>query len=65
MARLKILVVEDEIDIQQLVAHNLRSADFDVLTAQDGYEALFLAKNHLPNLIILDLMLPGLDGFEV
>jgi two-component system phosphate regulon response regulator PhoB len=65
MARLKILVVEDEIDIQQLVAHNLRSADFDVLTAQDGYEALSLAKNHLPNLIILDLMLPGLDGFEV
>ena len=65
MARLKILVVEDEIDIQQLVAHNLRSADFDVLTAQDGYEALFLAKNHVPNLIILDLMLPGLDGLEV
>ena len=60
-----ILVVEDELDILQLIAHNLKSADFDVLTAQEGYEALSVAKNHLPQLIILDLMLPGLDGFEV
>jgi two-component system phosphate regulon response regulator PhoB len=60
-----ILVVEDEVDILQLVAHNLKTADFHVLTAEDGYQALSLAKKHLPNLIILDLMLPGLDGFEV
>ena len=65
MTKSTILVVEDELDILQLVAHNLKSADFDVLTAQDGYEALTVAKNHLPQLIILDLMIPGLDGFEV
>ena len=60
-----ILVVEDDNDILRLVDHNLKSADFNVLTAQDGYEALSLAKKHLPQLVILDLMLPGLDGFEV
>jgi DNA-binding response OmpR family regulator len=65
MTKKTILVVEDELDILQLVAHNLKSADFDVLTAQDGYGALSVAKNHLPQLIILDLMIPGLDGFEV
>jgi two-component system phosphate regulon response regulator PhoB len=65
MSKTTILVVEDERDILQLIAHNLKSADFDVLTAQEGYEALSVAKNHLPQLIILDLMLPGLDGFEV
>jgi two-component system phosphate regulon response regulator PhoB len=65
MEQSTILVVEDEMDILQLVDHNLKLADFHVLTAQDGYEALSLAKNHLPQLVILDLMLPGLDGFEV
>ena len=65
MTRSRILVVEDDTDILRLVAHNLRSSDFEVLTAQDGYDALSLAKNHLPQLIILDIMLPGLDGFEV
>ena len=65
MTKTTILVVEDERDILQLIAHNLKSADFDVLTAQEGYEVLSVAKNHLPQLIILDLMIPGLDGFEV
>jgi two-component system phosphate regulon response regulator PhoB len=65
MTKSTILVVEDELDILQLVAHNLKSAGFDVLTAQDGYQALSVAKNHLPQLIILDLMIPGLDGFDV
>jgi two-component system phosphate regulon response regulator PhoB len=65
MEKSTILVVEDEMDILQLVDHNLKLADFHVLTAQDGYEALSLAKKHLPQLVILDLMLPGLDGFEV
>ena len=65
MTKTTVLVVEDELDILQLITHNLKSADFDVLSAQDGYEALSVAKNHLPQLIILDLMIPGLDGFEV
>ena len=65
MEKSTILVVEDDVDILQLVVHNLKLADFHVLTAQDGYQALSLAKKHLPQLVILDLMLPGLDGFEV
>ena len=65
MEKSTVLVVEDDLDILQLVAHNLKLADFHVLTAQDGYEALSIAKKHLPQLVILDLMLPGLDGFEV
>ena len=65
MTKSTILVVEDDTDILRLVAHNLKVADFDVLTARDGYEALSIAKKALPQLVILDLMLPGLDGFEV
>jgi DNA-binding response OmpR family regulator len=65
MEKSTILIVEDEVDILQLVTHNLKSAEFNVLTAEDGYQALSLAKKHLPQLVILDLMLPGLDGFEV
>jgi two-component system phosphate regulon response regulator PhoB len=65
MAKTTVLVVEDEPDILQLIAHNLRSADFEVLTTEDGYDALTLARTHRPDLIILDLMLPGLDGLEV
>lgn len=65
MEKSTILVVEDDVDILQLVAHNLKAADFNVLTAQEGYEALSVAKKHLPQLVILDIMLPGLDGFEV
>jgi DNA-binding response OmpR family regulator len=65
MTKTLILVVEDDTDILRLVTHNLKSAEFGVLTAQDGYAALSLAKKHLPQLVILDLMLPGLDGFEV
>jgi DNA-binding response OmpR family regulator len=65
MTKSVILVVEDDTDILRLVTYNLKSAEFEVLTAQDGYGALSLAKKHLPQLVILDLMLPGLDGFEV
>jgi two-component system phosphate regulon response regulator PhoB len=65
MGKAVVLVVEDDPDILRLVSHNLKAAEFDVLTAQDGYEGLSLAKKHIPQLVILDLMLPGLDGFEV
>ena len=64
MRKTLILVVEDDTDILRLVTHNLKSAEFDVLTAQDGYAALSLAKKHLPQLVILDLMLPGLDAAD-
>jgi DNA-binding response OmpR family regulator len=65
MPKVNILIVEDEVDILQLLKYNVELAGFEVSTAPNGYEALSLAKRQLPNLIILDLMLPGMDGFEV
>ena len=61
----KILVVDDEPDALELVGFNLKRAGFEVLTASDGTEALKKARELLPNLIVLDLMLPELDGLEV
>jgi two-component system phosphate regulon response regulator PhoB len=63
--RTKILVVDDEPEAVELVEFNLRQAGFDVLTAGDGAEALKKARTLLPSLIVLDLMLPEIDGLEV
>ena len=65
MAKPTIIVVEDDPDILHLLTFNIQSSGFDVLTSMDGNEALSLIREHLPDLIVLDLMLPGLDGFEV
>lgn len=64
MAR-KILVVDDEQDILDLLQFNLETEGFDILTALDGDAALELAENEQPDLVILDVMLPGKDGWEV
>ncbi len=61
----KILVVDDEPDAVELIRFNLRAAGYEVLTAGDGDEALKKARQLLPNLILLDLMLPEVDGLEV
>jgi DNA-binding response OmpR family regulator len=63
--RQRILVVDDEPEAVELLEFNLRTAGFDVLTATDGGEALKKAHAAVPNLIILDLMLPEIDGLEV
>jgi len=63
--RKKILVVEDDLDLVELLSFNLRKAGFSVGTANDGIEALKKAHTLSPDLILLDLMLPGLDGFGV
>ncbi|MBF0531378.1 MAG: response regulator [Deltaproteobacteria bacterium] len=60
-----ILVVDDEQDLRDLVQFNLERGGYAVLTSQDGLEALKLAKEKKPDLILLDLMLPGMDGKEV
>jgi len=65
MSKVSILIVEDDTDIQRLLAYNLRAAGYEVLTCEEGYEALTIAKQRLPEMILLDLMIPGLDGFEV
>jgi DNA-binding response OmpR family regulator len=61
----RILVVEDERDLARLLAQNLRLEGFDVRTLEDGREVLPLVRSWVPDLVILDLMLPGMDGFEV
>ncbi|MEW6266782.1 MAG: response regulator transcription factor [Thermodesulfobacteriota bacterium] len=60
-----ILVVEDERDILDLIEYNLHEAGYHVLRAMNGQEALDLARKQRPDLVVLDLMLPGLDGKEV
>ncbi|MCX8108337.1 MAG: response regulator transcription factor [Verrucomicrobiae bacterium] len=61
----RILVVDDEPDALELVEFALKQAGFDVITAADGEEAINKAQFYLPSLIVLDLMLPELDGLEV
>jgi two-component system alkaline phosphatase synthesis response regulator PhoP len=65
MARVKILVVDDEEDIIELLRFNLSREGFQVSSASSGEEALRLVRSEMPNLILLDLMLPGIDGLEV
>ena len=61
----KILIVEDEKDIVKMLEYNLKKEGFKVIDARDGEDALDLAARHYPGLILLDLMLPGMDGLEV
>jgi len=61
----KLLVVEDEPNILELLAASLRYAGFDVVTAAAGSEAVQAAQRHRPDLIVLDVMLPDMDGFDV
>ena len=65
MAKETILVVDDERDIIELIDYNLSHEGYKVFSAQTGEEALATAQSKLPELIILDLMLPGIDGLEV
>ncbi|MBI5583630.1 MAG: response regulator [Deltaproteobacteria bacterium] len=61
----KILIVEDDPDIREVLRFNLEKAGYHLVLADDGEKALVLAHKHGPDLILLDLMLPGLDGLEV
>lgn len=61
----RVLVVDDESDITELLSYNFRDAGYEVLTAADGMVAVSTAQRWLPEAIVLDLNLPGLDGFAV
>ena len=65
MAKKKILVVDDEIDIVNLIQYNLEKEGYDTLPAYTGESAIELSERMLPSLIILDLMLPEMDGMEI
>ena len=61
----KVLVVEDDPNLLDTLAYNLRKEGYRVITAADGLKAVDIARSEQPDLIILDIMLPGLSGFEV
>lgn len=60
-----ILIVEDEIDIQELIAYNLESEGFRTRVVESAEEALTLIKREIPDLLLLDIMLPGMNGIEL
>ena len=65
MAEEKILVVDDEDHIVELISYNLINSGYKVITANNGIDAVKLAKEENPRLMLLDLMIPGLDGYDV
>jgi phosphate regulon transcriptional regulator PhoB len=65
MSAEKVVVVEDENDILEMMAYNLEREGYRVLTADDGESGLELIRREAPDLVLLDLMLPGLDGVEI
>lgn len=65
MPRETILIVDDEEDIIELIKYNLKTEGYIILSAGTGEQAIKTAKQSLPDLIVLDLMLPGIDGLEV
>ena len=64
-AKRRVLVVDDEKDLVDLIAYNLTRGGYEVITSYNGAEALEIAQREVPDLVVLDLMLPGLDGTEV
>lgn len=64
-SKLKVLVVDDEADAVELIAFNLKSSGFEVIKASDGEEALRKARASMPDVILLDVMMPEVDGLEV
>jgi len=65
MEKAKILVVDDEPDILEFLKYNLTKEGFDVVTASNGEEALAIAAREIPDLVVLDIMMPKMDGVEV
>ena len=61
----RLVVVDDEPNIRELLSASLRFAGFDVMTADSGLEAVRAVERHRPDLLVLDVMMPGMDGFEV
>ena len=61
----KILIIEDEANIRELVMYNLKANGYDAIEAEDGISGITLAYKENPDLILLDIMLPGKDGYEI
>ena len=64
MSQPKILIVDDEVDILDLLEYNLEKEGYEVIKAMDGEEAIRKSREHKPDMILLDIMMPNLDGIE-
>lgn len=64
-SRIKILIIEDEANIRELVKYNLESEGYDVIEGEDGIKGMALVYTEKPDLILLDIMLPGKNGYEI
>src|SRR5271157_3508920 len=60
----KILIVDDEPDILEILSYNLKKEGYHIFKASNGYDAINIAKDKRPHLILLDIMMPGIDGIE-
>jgi CheY-like chemotaxis protein len=65
MSKGLIIVIEDDADNMELIKFLLNKAGYDVLTAMDGYQGLELIRSQIPDLVLLDLAIPGIDGWHV
>ena len=65
MDKKRILIVDDEPDLVETLEVRLRQEDYECLTAHNGHKGLELARTEKPDLVILDIMLPGMDGYKV
>ncbi|MFP4168409.1 MAG: response regulator [Desulfonatronovibrionaceae bacterium] len=65
MTAYTVLLVDDEIDFVSTLAERLQMRDFNAVVATDGYEALEYIQQHQPRVVVLDIMMPGLDGLDV
>ncbi|MGA0805060.1 MAG: response regulator [Pseudohongiellaceae bacterium] len=65
MSKKKIVIIEDEPDILEVLSYNLKREGYEIHTASDGIRGLALVRKQVPDLVLLDLMLPGMDGVEI
>jgi two-component system alkaline phosphatase synthesis response regulator PhoP len=65
MDKIKILIVDDNVDIVEMIGIRLKANGYDVVVSHDGQDALIKARDEKPDIMLLDISMPGLDGFEV
>lgn len=65
MAKSKVLIIDDEPDIIETLTYMLQARNYEIISASDGIEGLLKAKSESPDIILLDIMMPGMDGYEV
>jgi phosphate regulon transcriptional regulator PhoB len=65
VSKKKIVIIEDEPDILEVLSYNLKREGYEILTATDGNHGLALVRKEVPDMVLLDLMLPGMDGVEI